>query len=446
MSESGHTESFPPASNLPSKFVPPATLPSRPPARSRGESVASSLSLRVRRLSKGFAGSSTATMSNPTHERPSAGHNEATIMEDMGGSADANTTAAPGNSAGEHSKSVPGYASGAENKAVGSADDATLSTSRGTADSADAVLCEPFDNGYHFPPKYSAKDSFRHGLVGFWNYFTTPLGFFVVIYGLNVVAWGGMLFLLLCNASPAMCYPTCDDINSPRRKWIEWDSQILNALFCVTGFGLAPWRIRDMYYLGKFRLFKQHIGLRRLAGIHRGWFRLAGSQDLPVDVGPDHIPDDVPRDAIPYPDNKIPTAPLTGRRAPPTKLWKMDFILWMNMWNTFFQCCLCGFMWGMDRYTRPSWSTGLFVALDCIVGAIGGLGMFFEGKTVKGIEGVPLTDEGKEKLARDSEHGIHHINYIKAMKPKEKVGDAEANTEKASKRARLGLGSLKDDE
>ncbi|KFY94778.1 hypothetical protein V498_03727 [Pseudogymnoascus sp. VKM F-4517 (FW-2822)] len=36
-----------------------------------------------------------------------------------------------------------------------------------------------------------------------------------------------------------MCHPTCDDINSPRRVWIEIDSQILNALFCVTGFGLG---------------------------------------------------------------------------------------------------------------------------------------------------------------------------------------------------------------
>jgi len=38
------------------------------------------------------------------------------------------------------------------------------------------------------------------GSISFWHYFMTPLGFVVTIYGLNVVAWGGMLFLLLCNA------------------------------------------------------------------------------------------------------------------------------------------------------------------------------------------------------------------------------------------------------
>lgn len=58
----------------------------------------------------------------------------------------------------------------------------------------------PYANGYHFPPSKSFGQSTKEGLKAFWNYFTTPLGFLVVIYGLNVVAWGGMLFLLLCNA------------------------------------------------------------------------------------------------------------------------------------------------------------------------------------------------------------------------------------------------------
>lgn len=58
----------------------------------------------------------------------------------------------------------------------------------------------PFPNGYHFPPKHSFGESTRLGLLAFWNYFLTPVGFAVTIYGLNVVAWGGMLFLLLCNA------------------------------------------------------------------------------------------------------------------------------------------------------------------------------------------------------------------------------------------------------
>ncbi|CAK7224621.1 hypothetical protein SCUCBS95973_005582 [Sporothrix curviconia] len=290
----------------------------------------------------------------------------------------------------------------------------------------DAPLYSEYDNGYHFPPRYSKGESFRHAAVAFWHYVTTPVGFLVVLYGCNIVAWGGMLFLLLCNASPAMCHPTCNDIDSPRRIWIEIDSQILNGLFCVTGFGLAPWRFRDMYYYLQWRVGKKEKGLRRLAGVHRGWLRLPGSQELPITTGPANVPPETPCSAIPFPESKIPDMPLTGQRAPPTRHWAIVFVLCMNLGNTFLQTVLCGFMWGMNRYDRPSWSTGLFVALGCLAGAFGGLGMFVEGKRVKGIEGVPLTDEDRAKLAQDREKGIYHYNNLKGKKPKEQVADIEA--------------------
>ncbi|OAA71931.1 hypothetical protein LEL_09166 [Akanthomyces lecanii RCEF 1005] len=283
-----------------------------------------------------------------------------------------------------------------------------------------AKLNEPsataaFPNGYHFPPKHSFWQSTKDASITFWNYFITPVGFLVTLYGLNVVAWGGMLFLLLCNASPAMCRPNCNDINSPRRIWIEIDSQVLNALFCVTGFGLAPWRFRDLYFLLKYRLGGQEVGLRRLAGIHRGWFRLQGSSDLEPSIGPDNVanrPNKGDSDSVPYPEDKIPDAPLTGVRARATALWKLDFVIWFMVGNTLLQCVLCGFMWGMNRYDRPSWSTGLFVALGCIVAIIAGLVMFFEGKAVKGVEGVPISQADMDLLARDRERGIYHYNNM----------------------------------
>ena len=296
------------------------------------------------------------------------------------------------------------------------------STEAPSVETGSGVLRRPtFETGYHFPPKYNWKESLYHGLRVSWDYFTTPLGFCVVIYGLNVVAWGGMLFLLLCNASPAMCYPTCDDIDSPRRKWIEWDSQIINALFCVTGFGLAPWRFRDWYYLLQYRVLKRESGLRRLAGINRTWFRLQGSQDFHLGVGPQSLPDDAASSSrVPYPPEKMPDPPPTGIRAPPTAMWRLDFVVWCMVCNTFLQAVLSAFMWGMDRYTRPSWSTGLFVALACIVAAMGGIMMFTEGKKVKSIEGVPLSQRDLDKLAQDKEMGITHYNNLKDKKPKAK--------------------------
>jgi len=284
---------------------------------------------------------------------------------------------------------------------------------------------EPFENGYHFPPKYSWHESTKQGLASFWKFFITPMGFFWTIYGLNVVAWGGMLFLLLCNASPAMCYPDCNDIDSPRRKWVEWDSQILTALFCVPAFGLAPWRFRDLWYLLKYRLKGDQLGLRRLAGIHSSWFRLKGSQELRNDIGRDNIPEDIPRELIPFPEKNMAVAPLTGTRAPPTSMWKLDFVIWSMVLNTFAQCALCGIMWGLNRYDRPSWTTGFLVAIACIIAMIGGYVMFLEGKKVKSIEGVPLTERDHEKLASDKEQGVPHYNNIKDKKPKQKQRDPE---------------------
>ena len=73
------------------------------------------------------------------------------------------------------------------------------------------------------------------------------------------------MFLLLVNAAPAMCHPSCNDLYSPRREWIEVDSQIVNALFCVTGLGLLPWRLRDTWLLFRGNWPK-------LSKIHAGWY------------------------------------------------------------------------------------------------------------------------------------------------------------------------------
>lgn len=83
----------------------------------------------------------------------------------------------------------------------------SAATSNTVKEDADATA--PYANGYHFPPHHSFGVSTKNGLKAFWDYFTTPLGFIVVIYGLNIVAWGGMLFLLLVNAGKLACLHLC---------------------------------------------------------------------------------------------------------------------------------------------------------------------------------------------------------------------------------------------
>jgi hypothetical protein len=307
-----------------------------------------------------------------------------------------------------------------------------------------------YSSGWRPPPKLPWTKSWAIGLKAFGKWATTWFGLLVTIYCLNVVAWGGMLFLLLCGAAPEMCWAPvgngdyirdCNHIDSPRRIWLEWDSQILNALFCVTGFGLLPWRARDLYFLLRWRLCseekqgrqKKVYGLRKLAGYYKGWVRLPGSDTLGIlslaeynaqtarDAKFANIDDslisaeageaDANDPRLPLPLKKTPDPPLTGVRAPPTKLWKLDFYIWCNILNTCFQTCLCGFMWGLNRYDRPSWSTGFFIACACIIAAVGGIVSYKEGKKIKRVEGVnPSPAVARELAKMQQQDGLELAN------------------------------------
>lgn len=72
------------------------------------------------------------------------------------------------------------------------------STSQGASNVVDEPpTAAPFENGYHFPPRHPFAQSISLGSMAFWQFCLTPVGFCFIIYALNVVAWGGMLFLLL---------------------------------------------------------------------------------------------------------------------------------------------------------------------------------------------------------------------------------------------------------
>ncbi len=298
-----------------------------------------------------------------------------------------------------------------------------------------------YPNGYRFPPKHTWWQSTVIGLKAFWKFFLTPFGFLVTIYGLNIVAWGAMLFFVLLQAAPAMCHPSCSDPNSARQIWIEIDSQILNALFCVTGFGLIPWRFRDFYYLIQWRVFKKYDYFRRLAGHNRGWFRLPGSDKLdpllsppPVYNKKDPKKDDSPPEwsegevteleknpAVPLPATTMHPRPLTGERAPPTKPIMIDVVVWMYMLNTVFQACLAGAMWGLTRFTRPSWVTGFLISIGCIVAIIAGIVVFREGKKVKKVEGIPVEEE---EVGGDVEKGQEALGLANNGKANEKSNES----------------------
>ncbi|KAI5459458.1 hypothetical protein BGZ63DRAFT_360564 [Mariannaea sp. PMI_226] len=216
-----------------------------------------------------------------------------------------------------------------------------------------------------------------NGLRAFWKFFTTPAGFLITLYCLNIVAWGAMLFFLLLKAAPAMNHPSADSDSSARKIWLEIDSQILNALFCVTGFGLAPWRFRDLYLFIRAVYWKHVPSMQKLSEQNKGWFR-----------PPAWAIDDAEKSS----DTDINTVPVrsatfTGEKAPPTALWKLGFTIWMMVLNTFLQVVLSYFMWSYNRIDRPSWATGCFIGLGCGTGLLAGLVSWWEGRKVKKIEG-----------------------------------------------------------
>ncbi|KAH7357129.1 hypothetical protein BKA65DRAFT_496236 [Rhexocercosporidium sp. MPI-PUGE-AT-0058] len=239
--------------------------------------------------------------------------------------------------------------------------------------------------------KHNWKTTTQHGLTAAWKFVSTPTGFLMTLYGLNIVAWGAMLFFLLLGAAPAMNHPSKDADNSPRKKWLEIDSQILNALFCVTGFGLAPWRFRDLWWLVWVRFGRNREAMRRLSEQNASWFR-------PPTWYTEGNSSDVEGNDMNVDEKRV---TFTGELAPPTRLWKLSFVVWMMVWNTLFQAVLAAMMWGYNRFDRPTWSTGTFIGLGCGVSLLAGVMMWWEGRKIKKIEGpiVKVVDAVDGKTA-----------------------------------------------
>lgn len=177
----------------------------------------------------------------------------------------------------------------------------------------------------------------------------------------------------------------------------------MNALFCLTAFGLFPWRARDAYYLVRWRFAGDEGAGARIREINQGWYvpsfedsvkDAASRQDTLeriASLSSTHSSTSLDsKAALPPPPEEPPTAHTS---APPTKPWKLHFVIWMYIMNTALQCVLCGFMWGYDRITRPGAAVGVLVALGCGVAGAAGIMVWWEGRRVKKMS--TLTDEEK---------------------------------------------------
>jgi hypothetical protein len=165
-----------------------------------------------------------------------------------------------------------------------------------------------------------------------------------------------MLFFLLLKAAPAMNHPDGGDADSsPRKIWIEIDSQILNALFSVTGFGLAPWRFRDLYWFIQARHFHNRHAMAKLYKQNKAWFRPpAWATNEPDGTATDVETGEMKNEGTHVSTHRIDMpVTFTGERAKPTAWWKLAFVIWMMVANTLLQAVLSFYMWHYNRIYRP---------------------------------------------------------------------------------------------
>ncbi|KAH7097858.1 hypothetical protein BKA62DRAFT_661378 [Auriculariales sp. MPI-PUGE-AT-0066] len=117
----------------------------------------------------------------------------------------------------------------------------------------------------------SKRERMRRAWRGFKQYVGTPLGAFVVTYASLLTFWGATWVLFIIGWLSG---------GSRQKYFIEICDQILTALFCTVGIGLAPFRAVDTYHM--INIARLHTKSLRLRD-ERHLEPLPDKNDLPAD-------------------------------------------------------------------------------------------------------------------------------------------------------------------
>ncbi|KAK7470537.1 hypothetical protein VKT23_001962 [Stygiomarasmius scandens] len=278
------------------------------------------------------------------------------------------------------------------------------------AERAEPVLEDSLDR--HVEDVMKRRAMIKRTLKGVWSFLKTPMGVITGIYGFLVVFWGAAIVFFLAKI-----------INfhndNTQGFWVEVSSQVVNGLFTVTGIGLIPYRVLDTYRIAKIWHYKRKTNkLRKKAGLPQ----LYDADDLPdpaydpnyVHVLTDKEQVDLHRQQVKFQYSQTwyrPHGTETHRAFP---INTALLICCLNDWNSVFQCILCGTMWGLNRFERPAWSTGILIPAGFICGISSAILIARGGAKTKRTVVV------KEKLqaALEAEYsGIRGTNAIPQSSP-----------------------------
>ncbi|KAF8974464.1 hypothetical protein BDZ97DRAFT_25191 [Flammula alnicola] len=226
----------------------------------------------------------------------------------------------------------------------------------------------------------------RRTLMGVWSFLKTPMGIFTGIYGFLVVFWGAAIVIFLVKII------NFHNANT-QGFWVEVSSQVETGLFTLTSIGLIPSRVLDTYRILKIWMYKRRtMKLRAKAGLPQ----LFDIDDLPdpiYDPNYVHVLMDEEQKDLHRQQRKFQHSQ-TWYRAHGTethRAFPINMALWicfLNDGNSFFQIFLCGTMWGLNRFQRPPWTTGVLIPASFLCGIGAGVMIWKVGEKTKRVEEV----------------------------------------------------------
>ncbi|KDQ64600.1 hypothetical protein JAAARDRAFT_106770, partial [Jaapia argillacea MUCL 33604] len=238
----------------------------------------------------------------------------------------------------------------------------------------------------HVEDILSKRQRFRRTMRGVWDFVKTRSQFITAVYGFLVAFWGAAIVLFLARIINL-------HNSNTQGFWIEVSSQIENGLFTVTGVGLIPWRVRDTYRIYKIWHYKRRTRkLRQEAKLPT----LFDEDDLPDPVYDNnyvHVLSDKEQADLHYQQIQFmksqtwyrPHGTETHRAFP---INTALLICSLVDGNSFFQVILCGTMWGLNRFQRPPWSTGILIPASFLCGIMAAVFIWKGGQKTKRCDQV----------------------------------------------------------